>query len=94
MCTGFECMRVHYCVAWAEQLLSTMIKTDLKNAVNLRRASAPNIRSPRHYSLSDPMSYPQVMAPNGPIIPIVFTGFTFLVCTDDSRPTYLLLKPP
>ncbi|XP_022834650.1 piezo-type mechanosensitive ion channel component isoform X2 [Spodoptera litura] len=43
------------------KLLSTMIKTDLKHAVGLRRASAPNVRSTRRVSIgSEPLSYPQV----------------------------------
>ncbi|XP_050551095.1 piezo-type mechanosensitive ion channel component isoform X5 [Spodoptera frugiperda] len=43
------------------KLLSTAIKTDLKHAVGLRRASAPNVRTARRLSLgSEPLSYPQV----------------------------------
>ncbi|XP_059060607.1 piezo-type mechanosensitive ion channel component-like, partial [Achroia grisella] len=41
------------------KLLSTAIKTDLKRAVSMRRASAPAVRSARRLSLSSyPLSYP------------------------------------
>ncbi|XP_063891360.1 piezo-type mechanosensitive ion channel component isoform X3 [Helicoverpa armigera] len=57
------------------KLLSTLIKTDMKRAVTLRRASAPNVRTTRHVSLaSDPVSYPQLprkasmqMQPDAPL---------------------------
>ncbi|XP_075992565.1 piezo type mechanosensitive ion channel component isoform X2 [Anticarsia gemmatalis] len=41
------------------KLLSTAFKTDMRHAVSLRRASAPNVPSSRRQSVSDyPMSYP------------------------------------
>ncbi|XP_053604167.1 piezo-type mechanosensitive ion channel component isoform X3 [Plodia interpunctella] len=42
------------------KLLSTVIKTDVKTAVNMRRASAPAVRSARQQSINSyPSSYPE-----------------------------------
>lgn len=49
------------CLLWwglGAQLLSTVIKTDLRRAMELRRASAPNVQTSRQHSLgSHPHSY-------------------------------------